>query len=372
MLARSMGRKVTMTSIFKHRLLNIPTIGDLERCYVESAGESDEQATITWRTRDGQADLRLAVQRQKKDGADAEWSLNLIRDRRSDLLWTFKSDDVSLVHNALTALCGEPVQPEDNPSLKPRSIALIPDANTHDQMAANDILTSMAKAAGGGQIKVGPDTLYDLERIQIVSAPSGLNPKQVDMTLVDRVKDVLHCDQTGVFSFSAFLFFLEKEYKRAVRKNLDLSVVVLRLQLNSIDPFDRQIRSNTLVHYLALVADKVKRDSDVLARYQDSEFAFVLPDTTGAGAALFAYRLRKALCAELSSLGLHKDEIDMALGISSMSSRVKELNVLLSMAEEALGMAAGKAVPIAICTDKRPAVHVPGWTDTGDIPVVNP
>jgi len=99
---------------------------------------------------------------------------------------------------------------------------------------------------------------------------------------------------TGVLNSQALLESGSREVKRAQRYKRELSVLVLRLNyfhaMGNDDAF-----SDALLHEVVRLCRASSRESDILGRIGDVEFAFVLPETTKAKALILADRLKKQI-----------------------------------------------------------------------------
>jgi len=101
---------------------------------------------------------------------------------------------------------------------------------------------------------------------------------------------------TGVYNQGYFKRRLDEEYKRSLRYDLLLSLMIL-----DIDHF-KQI-NDSFGHlagdqYLAEFSNKLQseaREIDILARYGGEEFIIMMPQTNLTGASIFAERLRHAI-----------------------------------------------------------------------------
>ena len=116
------------------------------------------------------------------------------------------------------------------------------------------------------------------------------------------------CDpETGLFNYGFLNFKLDEEFKRAKRFGLPLSCVMLG--------FEGQADEATL-RELAGIFLSASRDTDVLGRFDESSFLFLLPNTGPDGARVMAERVREQ--AEAQGLrDLVGDPMDLSVGIHS-------------------------------------------------------
>ncbi|MBK8179370.1 MAG: GGDEF domain-containing protein [Planctomycetes bacterium] len=116
------------------------------------------------------------------------------------------------------------------------------------------------------------------------------------------MREVLTDPDTGLFNFAYLKVKLDEEYKRAMRFGLPLSCVMLG--------FDGQA-SDMVLRELAGIFLVTSRDTDVLGRFDENSFLFLLPHTGPDGAQVMARRVQQmALEKEL------RDVVGDRLGIS--------------------------------------------------------
>ncbi len=100
---------------------------------------------------------------------------------------------------------------------------------------------------------------------------------------------------TAVANHEQFLEFLEREWRRARRDGLPLSLIFL--DIDGFRPYNRQfgrkMGDDVLKHLGRTLAGLVGRPGDLAARYHRDEFALVLASTDGPGALNISERLRQ-------------------------------------------------------------------------------
>jgi len=122
-----------------------------------------------------------------------------------------------------------------------------------------------------------------------------------------RLIDALTDPETGLYNYEYLTFKLDEEFKRARRFELPLSCVMLG--------FEGQLDEDGLAR-LSSIFLNASRDTDVLGRFDQSSFLFLLPNTGPDGAAVMARRIREATEAE-NLRDLVGDRLVIAVGIST-------------------------------------------------------
>lgn len=104
---------------------------------------------------------------------------------------------------------------------------------------------------------------------------------------------------TAVANHEQFLEFLEREWRRARRDGLPLSLIFVDVDhFRSYNrQFGRKAGDEILKQVGRCLAEIVGRPGDLVARYHRDEFALVLASTDGPGAFKISEEVRAAICA---------------------------------------------------------------------------
>jgi GGDEF domain-containing protein len=166
---------------------------------------------------------------------------------------------------------------------------------------------------------------------------SRLEPKAIDKRAIHNVMMSLRRSDTGMFTYPAFLYFLEQEYFRAYRSASPLSVVIFQMRMKSQDPND-PVREPLTFEALSEAVrrmSRVKRNVDLLSHYETFDYAFLLPNTKSVGVEAFIRRITKAVTEEPLIPGAPRDCVEMTFGSACIPEDTLELSLLLSAAEVA-------------------------------------
>jgi hypothetical protein len=159
----------------------------------------------------------------------------------------------------------------------------------------------------------------------------NLPPYEIDRVALQSVLKSITRQETGLFTYPAFLFMLEQEFSKAAALGMPLSLIVFEPKLRVGDasqPFPMQY-----VRELVRRIESVKRPFDVLGHFETFDYALYMPNTQLKGAKVFAARLMEMFSADPfvpRPLGV----LTMFFGISSAPEDTMELPVLLSAARE--------------------------------------
>ena len=115
---------------------------------------------------------------------------------------------------------------------------------------------------------------------------------------------------TGLFNYSFLQYKLDEEFKRARRFNAPLACAMLGFESNASEDILRDLSSIFL---------SASRDTDVLGRFDENSFLFLLPNTGPDGAEIMARRVADN-AEDRRFLDLVGDRIEVAIGIANYPS----------------------------------------------------
>ncbi|MEM8711422.1 MAG: GGDEF domain-containing protein [Planctomycetota bacterium] len=115
---------------------------------------------------------------------------------------------------------------------------------------------------------------------------------------------------TGLFNYSFLAYKLDEEFKRARRFNAPLAVAMLGFESQASDDVLRELSAIFLA---------ASRDTDVLGRFDENSFLFLLPNTGPDGAEIMARRVADT-AEERRLMDLVGDRIEVAIGIANYPS----------------------------------------------------
>ncbi len=148
---------------------------------------------------------------------------------------------------------------------------------------------------------------------------------------------------TGIATRRRFDAVLASEWKRAARNRQPLALAMLDVDIfkNYNEHYGQQTGDECLRTLSGVMADNVRRASDLVARYGGEEFAFIAPATNETDALGIAENIRKAIVERQlphisSSFGIVTASIGVAVMVPSDGTTMA---MLLERADEALSQA---------------------------------
>ena len=151
-------------------------------------------------------------------------------------------------------------------------------------------LPSDGRGAAGGDASL-PEAL-------LVDITTGSPNRDLVTALIDPA--------TGLFNYAFLNYKLDEEFKRAQRFRHPLSCVMLGFEGQANEECLRELSSIFLC---------TSRDTDVLGRFDENSFLFLLPNTGPDGAKIMADRVRE-MATERGLKDLVGDPMDISVGIS--------------------------------------------------------
>lgn len=161
-----------------------------------------------------------------------------------------------------------------------------------------------------------------------------LERKIIDRQAIYSVMMSLRRSETGMYTYPAFLYFLEQESIRSLRSNKSLSIALVEMRISGPHyEYRSPLPANILGECVRRIST-IKRDADLLGHYEIFDAAVILPDTNNRGAKTFGNRIIEAM-RERPLTNEAGAEIFIAVGTATMPEDVGDMGFLLAAAEAA-------------------------------------
>lgn len=216
-------------------------------------------------------------------------------------------------------------------------------AGIYIKLDGKQTLADLAKSSKMPRLKL-VEAIYHMvsfELVDISNAPASVAPKQltvipkkIDGTLIQSVMMSLRREDTGLFIYPAFLYFLEEEFFRIYRSRGTLSVVLFEMRDEVVTEggVKRRVLPGSAVADAARRITAKKRHTDVVGHYEAYDFAIMLPDTGPAGAKVFVKKITKYL-TETALTGMDGRKLSLTFASASIPEDFTNLNSLLGACE---------------------------------------
>jgi diguanylate cyclase (GGDEF)-like protein len=216
-----------------------------------------------------------------------------------------------------------------------------------DRDGAGDLSAVEASLSAARGRTAVDELLENLERE--LASDEGKKNSAIQRMLSDQrhdwVLDHLMDRATGLFSSAFASFKLEEEFKRATRFHQPLSLILLHVDESRL-PANAAGRDACLAE-AASVFLTMSRDIDVLARFTETTFLFLLPGTGSSGAAHLARRMLRELRSRVFA---GDGERTATAGLATIPAHgVTDRGAFLARAEACLRLAQSGHAPDGLC-----------------------
>jgi diguanylate cyclase (GGDEF)-like protein len=145
---------------------------------------------------------------------------------------------------------------------------------------------------------------------------------------------------TGCLNKRAFLEEMAQRLKAAERFGRKLSLVVTDIDhFKSVNDTYGHSVGDHVIRGLGEILRKVKRETDIVARFGGEEFCILCEETDAQGATLLAERVREELNNRVFETELGKLKVSASLGVASFPDQAADDQALFDQADKALYLA---------------------------------
>lgn len=182
-----------------------------------------------------------------------------------------------------------------------------------------------------------------LERVRDYEKQTALVIQQVSLSAAkgeDIERLALLDPVTELYNHRAFIKELKAELARARRYKHPASLVLV--SIDGFDELSRQFGPLTCDALQKIVSHALRgalREVDVAAKYNDANYAVILPQTNAAGAALVGERMRQRIGNQAIVHNWHNFSVTASVGVATFPDHASEYDVLIASAIEALDTA---------------------------------
>jgi diguanylate cyclase (GGDEF)-like protein len=228
-----------------------------------------------------------------------------------------------------------------------RSLLVLPLIVREDAIGTLAIAARTAEAFGDGIRR----TLQVLANQLAVSLANAAAVKRLEaMATTDGL--------TGCLNKRAFLDELEKKLRAAERFGRPLALIVTDIDhFKSVNDTYGHATGDVVIKELGNVLRRVKRDTDIVARFGGEEFCVLCEETETEGAVMLAERTRDELKQTTFNTELGKLQVTVSLGVATFPRDAKTAGDLFEAADRALYAAKhGGRNQVCIAEPRRVAV----------------
>jgi diguanylate cyclase (GGDEF)-like protein len=148
---------------------------------------------------------------------------------------------------------------------------------------------------------------------------------------------------TELYNHRTFLKELKAELSRADRYEHPVSLCMIAV--DNLETVAQQFGFLTVDGVIKVTANVIResaREVDLTARYSATQFVIVLPQTTSAGAALFAERLRQRIANQVIAHNWQNFSVTASFGVATFPDNASKYDQLIAGAMQALEFAVNR------------------------------
>lgn len=183
-----------------------------------------------------------------------------------------------------------------------------------------------------------------LETSPFGNRAQGLAGVDLDRGMIAGVVRALVRAETGIFTYPALQFFIEKEFAKSIAFGMPLSLIVFESRILLGDDVPQPLPIPALKE-IANRVEGLKRPFDILAHYETFDFAILLPGATAKAARMFGYKVAESLL-NVQLMPSQTQRLLLAGGIATAPEDTHDLGRFLAAAREAKNKAKEARVPL--------------------------
>ncbi len=180
--------------------------------------------------------------------------------------------------------------------------------------------------------------LVEFKKQQLQQSGSQSKYALVDWSQAQGVEKLMIRGDTGLYTYPAFLYFVQKEYSRFDRFDRPFSVVIFSVGVRRPDAAS-DVRAEILeplpsraIKAMGESIARIKRHVDLLAHFQIVYYALLLPETNRHQAQGFVARLNEVL-QNMTYAEPLEGAVSVTIGVGSLPEDTLDLDELLSLAK---------------------------------------
>ena len=172
----------------------------------------------------------------------------------------------------------------------------------------------------------------------------GLPSAELDKGMIAGVQRALIRAETGMYSYPALQFFIEREFSKSLSIGMPLSLIIFeaRIVIGNDPPQPLPVHA---LREMASRIESMKRPFDILAHHETFDFALLLPGAPAKTARMFGNKLAEMLI-NVPLIQGQTQRLLLAGGLASAPEDTQDLGRFLAAAREARTKAKEARVPL--------------------------
>lgn len=165
----------------------------------------------------------------------------------------------------------------------------------------------------------------------------------LDRNMIAGVQKALVRAETGLYTYPALLYFLEREFAKCIALGMPLSLIIFETRI--VLGGNPQPLPIPALRELASRVEQIKRPFDILAHHETFDFAILLPGTSSKAARLFAHKVSESL-VNVPLVQGQTQRLLLAGGIISAPEDTVDIGRFVAGAREAKNKAKEGRIPL--------------------------
>jgi diguanylate cyclase (GGDEF)-like protein len=161
-----------------------------------------------------------------------------------------------------------------------------------------------------------------------------VEPKRLDLVVVEQFAHQLKKPDTGAFSYQAFNYFLHQEFLRYKRTEAPVALILIDIRAQKPgQPVMRGTLNPQTVSSVVQTLNSLKRDLDLIFHYEGQSLAILMPHTHAHEAVGLARRAVVSVNDAKFMVGMEKLVVSIVVGVASIPGDMETTGELLAAAE---------------------------------------
>lgn len=309
------------------KLNNNPTTAELDYALAQAKKNTSAVIELPWKSQSSPTFVLKVSCFNGED--DANWVLYQGETADAAVLWSFDSDDTTLIESLISAECSDRV---------------------FSSASSSASASPAAGSNGGSGVGAQPQAVprAPSSTVPAVNLPA---PVDFDQSLVEEVERHLKNPETGFVTRAGFFYFMAREFSRYQSFSSPMSVIVFELLANygndKIMPMPERALKEALRRFQTVMSGV-----DIVAHYKDRQFAFLLPGVTSNDAIQFGQRVERVLLEAPLQPGLDANQGILCAGVASIPDTCEHPGIVLAACEQALAQAKERRTSLALFSSR--------------------
>ncbi len=329
------------------KLNNTPSTAELDFALAQAKKNTSAVIELPWKTPSSPTFvLKVACSDPE---SEANWILYQGETADAAVLWSFDSDDTSLIESLIVAECApdRSLQALSGNGGEAATQSAPATAGGYTLGAGDPGSNGSSLSSNGGNLSAVASLTASPEASHVVSHVQLPAAVEIEMSLVDHIEKNLRDVETGLQTRAAFFFHLLREHKRYQSTRAPLAVIIFELHAdygsNKIMPLPDRALKEAFRRFQAAM-----RSIDILANYEDKQYAFLLSGASSNDAVQFGKKIEKAMTENPLQPGIDRDQAILRAGVAGIPDTCDNPGVLLAACLTALEQAKERHTSIAL------------------------